>query len=116
MTLPEACGEPPDQGIVSAGWAGLGEDVSVAGTRRSCGAGSSRRSRRRHATGWISELSLADVWNGTSWAVQSTPSPGPADDPSFTGVSCGAAGACTAVGSALDLGLSYNATLAEAGD
>jgi hypothetical protein len=62
------------------------------------------------------ELSLAEVWNGTSWTVQSTPSPGPADSPSFTGVSCGAAGACTAVGSALDRGESENATLAEAGD
>jgi hypothetical protein len=62
------------------------------------------------------ELSLAEVWNGTSWTFQSTPSPGPADGPSFTGVSCGAPGACTAVGSALDRGESVNATLAEAGD
>jgi hypothetical protein len=63
------------------------------------------------------ELTLAEVWNGTSWIVQSTPNPNPnpAED-AFSGVSCGAAGACTAVGSALDLGGSEIATLAEAGD
>jgi hypothetical protein len=60
------------------------------------------------------ELSLAEVWNGTAWSVQSTPNPTSSDD-EFTGVSCGAAGACTAVGSAPDRGGSESATLAEAG-
>ncbi len=62
------------------------------------------------------QLSLAEVWNGTAWTVQSTPNPAPVDSPSFTGVSCGAAGACTAVGSAVDRGGSATATLSEAGD
>ena len=60
------------------------------------------------------ELSLAEVWNGTAWSVQSTPNPTSSGD-EFTGVSCGAAGACTAVGSAPDRGGSESATLAEAG-
>jgi hypothetical protein len=61
------------------------------------------------------ELTLAEVWNGTSWTVQSTPNPYSADD-TFSGVSCGAASACTAVGSAPDLGGSETTTLSEAGD
>ena len=36
---------------------------------------------------------LAEVWNGTSWAVQATPNIGP-----MTGVSCVSAAACEAVG------------------
>jgi hypothetical protein len=61
------------------------------------------------------ELTLAEVWNGTSWTVQSTPNPYPADD-TFSGESCGAASACTAVGSAPDPGGSETTTLSEAGD
>jgi hypothetical protein len=61
------------------------------------------------------ELTLAEVWKGTAWAVQSTPNAYPQDD-TFSGVSCGAAGACTAVGSGPDPGGTQTATLAEAGD
>jgi hypothetical protein len=41
-------------------------------------------------------LALAEVWNGASWTIQSTPDPGPANE--LEGVSCTAANACTAVG------------------
>ncbi|HEX9034648.1 MAG TPA: hypothetical protein VF834_22620, partial [Streptosporangiaceae bacterium] len=55
---------------------------------------------------------LAEVWNGTTWSLRSTPS-----DPNagLSGVSCGASGACTAVGQRLDEGL-IPTTLIEVGD
>jgi hypothetical protein len=44
-------------------------------------------------------LTLAEVWNGTSWHVQQTPNPVNGQGPQFSGVSCTSASACTAVGS-----------------
>jgi hypothetical protein len=41
---------------------------------------------------------LAEQWNGTTWAIQSTPNPSGAQFPELTGVSCSSATACTAVG------------------
>ena len=41
---------------------------------------------------------LSEVRNGSSWAVEGTPSPAGASISQLTGVSCAAAGACTAVG------------------
>ncbi len=58
---------------------------------------------------------LAEVWNGTTWTIATTP------DPSSTGqnllgtVSCGASQTCTAVGQYSDPG-DVPATLIEAGD
>jgi hypothetical protein len=43
-------------------------------------------------------LTLAERWNGTSWAIQATPNPGGAQRSELLGVSCSAATACTAVG------------------
>jgi hypothetical protein len=59
-------------------------------------------------------LALALVWNGTSWALQSTPNPGGMANNKLAGVSCGALRTCTAVGSTQP-GL-FQQTLAEAGD
>jgi hypothetical protein len=58
---------------------------------------------------------LAEVWNGTSWSLQSTPNPAYASNNVLNGVSCGAAGRCTAAGVTTDRG-SIGATLVEAGD
>jgi streptogramin lyase len=44
-------------------------------------------------------VTLAEVWNGTEWKEQSTPSPSGAKASSLAGVSCVSVGACTAVGS-----------------
>ena len=44
-------------------------------------------------------VALAERWNGTSWAVQSTPNPSGAQSSSFSGVSCTSSTACIAVGS-----------------
>jgi hypothetical protein len=51
-----------------------------------------------HAAGAGPELTLAQRWNGTSWAIQPTPSPAGAPDAYLYGVSCASASACTAVG------------------
>jgi hypothetical protein len=42
---------------------------------------------------------LAEGWNGTSWAVQHTPTPAGPASPSLSSVSCATTIACTAVGS-----------------
>jgi hypothetical protein len=44
------------------------------------------------------DVTLAERWNGTKWAVQSTPNPSGAQFSELTGVSCSSATACTAVG------------------
>src|SRR6476661_3698430 len=41
---------------------------------------------------------LAEHWNGTAWAVQSTPTPSGAADSFLQDVACTSASACTAVG------------------
>jgi hypothetical protein len=57
-------------------------------------------------------LTLAEAWNGTTWAIEPTPNDGPLGS-EFTGVSCTSATACTAVG-ATTLSADSWATLAEA--
>lgn len=41
---------------------------------------------------------LAEVWNGTSWRIQTAPEPAGATSSELTSVACTAANACTAVG------------------
>jgi hypothetical protein len=43
-------------------------------------------------------VNLAERWNGTAWAIQTTPNPGGAQVSGLTGVSCTSAWACTAAG------------------
>jgi hypothetical protein len=56
------------------------------------------------AAGWwyspsaSAELTLAERWDGTSWAIQATPNPAGAADTILESVSCPSATACTAVG------------------
>jgi hypothetical protein len=58
---------------------------------------------------------LAEVWNGTVWSLQSTPNrPSPAQN-FLNGVSCGASQVCTAVGQTQGVG-QIPATLIESGD
>jgi hypothetical protein len=44
------------------------------------------------------DLTLAEQWNGTAWALQPTPNPSGAVNSELDGVSCTSASACTAVG------------------
>ena len=54
----------------------------------------------RGASGGTSmTVSLAERWNGTSWRIQATPSPGRSVGTGLAAVSCSAATACTAAGS-----------------
>jgi len=58
------------------------------------------------------QVTLAERWNGTEWAVQSTPNPTEVKTSSFSGVSCVSAVACSAVGVSLNDASKY-VTLAE---
>ena len=44
------------------------------------------------------DVTLGERWNGTKWALQSTPNPSDAEASLLTGVSCSSATACTAAG------------------
>lgn len=58
---------------------------------------------------------LAEVWNGTTWNLRSTPNHSYAAQNVLNGVSCGATAVCTAVGQTQDVG-GTEATLIETGD
>jgi hypothetical protein len=70
------------------------------------------------AVGWYAESNaeptgpFAEGWNGTTWTVQTTPSPAGTDWSPLNGVSCTSAAACTAVGEYQDRSGTY-LTLAE---
>ena len=52
-----------------------------------------------YEVGKAGHVTLAEVWNGTSWAIQSSPDPQPVGGgASLEGVSCASAGDCRAVG------------------
>jgi hypothetical protein len=63
----------------------------------------------------IINKTLAEVWNGTAWRLQSTPNKASASNNVLNGVSCGAVGGCTAIGATTDRG-SIPANLVETGD
>ena len=58
---------------------------------------------------------LAEVWDGTTWSLRSTPNHSYAGQNILSGVSCGAGNVCTAVGQTQDIG-GTEATLIETGD
>jgi hypothetical protein len=53
---------------------------------------------RYYTSGPDRELTLAERWNGTSWAIQSTPNPSGSAQSRLDAVSCTSPTACTAVG------------------
>jgi hypothetical protein len=59
------------------------------------------------------QLTLAERWNGTAWAIQPTPSPRGVSASYLAGVSCTSASACTAVGYYTTYYILTNVTLAE---
>ena len=65
--------------------------------------------------GQVFASTLAEVWNGTTWSLRSTPNPPAAGQNILNAVSCGASQACTAVGRTADIG-GFSATLIETGD
>jgi hypothetical protein len=58
---------------------------------------------------------LAEVWDGTTRSLRSTPNHSYAGQNILNGVSCGASSVCTAVGQTQDIG-GTEATLIETGD
>jgi hypothetical protein len=63
--------------------------------------------------GFAGQVPLADAWDGTSWTIQPTPRLAGSVSSVLSGVSCPAAGACTAAGSYTNRSPDYR-TLAEA--
>jgi hypothetical protein len=59
------------------------------------------------------ETALVEAWNGTSWSIESTPTPSGAEQSGLSGVACTSARACTAVGVFVDSS-GVQDTLAEA--
>jgi hypothetical protein len=55
---------------------------------------------------------LAETWNGSTWAIQTTPDPSGSTGSTLSGVACTSPSACTAVGSYTD-NAGHTATLAE---
>jgi hypothetical protein len=51
-----------------------------------------------HLTHGGQEVTLAEMWNGATWAIQRTPNPKTSVGDSFSGVSCTSTTSCTAVG------------------
>lgn len=51
-----------------------------------------------YLNGSSANVTLAERWNGTSWALQSTPNPSGSTDATLQGVSCPSATSCMAVG------------------
>jgi hypothetical protein len=49
----------------------------------------------------LGQFTLTEYWDGSTWAVQTTPNPS-GTEPQLTAVSCASAGVCTAVGSYTD--------------
>jgi hypothetical protein len=58
-------------------------------------------------------VTLAETWNGKTWAIEPTPDPTRAQYSGLGGVSCTSAEACTAVGD-YDDSADIEVTLAEA--
>jgi hypothetical protein len=68
------------------------------------------------AVGSLFSQTLAEAWNGSTWAVQSTPDPSGFQDSTLSSVWCTSAGACTAVGQSQTNGQAFSSTLAEVWD
>jgi hypothetical protein len=64
----------------------------------SCTSASACTAVGQYVTGAGSTATLAERWNGTAWAIQSTPNPTGGTSSELYGVSCTSASACTAVG------------------
>ena len=61
----------------------------------------------------MTNVSLADRWNGAKWVQQSTPNPPQSSTTSLFGVSCASATSCMAVGRFFNTGSGHWETLAE---
>jgi hypothetical protein len=65
----------------------------------SCTAATSCTAVGQDLSGTGVQVTLADAWNGTTWATEKTPNPTGSEVNQLSGVSCTSSTACTAVGS-----------------
>lgn len=87
-----------------------GSSPSLSGI--SCTSAQSCEAVGSYLTSTSQQLTLAEVWDGTSWAVQPTPNLASSVTPVLDSVSCTSASSCTAVGQ----DSSANETIAEVWD
>ncbi|HEV2450705.1 MAG TPA: hypothetical protein VGS62_02105, partial [Streptosporangiaceae bacterium] len=64
----------------------------------SCTAATACTAAGFYVDGSGNHLPLAEAWNGTSWTIQTTPSPSGTTTTQFNSVSCSSASSCVAVG------------------
>src|SRR5215472_12901349 len=78
----------------------------------SCSAASACEAVGSYANSAGNGVTLAEAWNGTAWTLQPTPNPSGGTNSGLSGVSCGAASACEAVGNsgAVTLAEAWNGT------
>ncbi len=69
---------------------------AVSQTRAATHERATRRLTPQHRCG--GQATLAEGWDGVAWAVQSTPNPSGAAQPTLAGVSCPSATDCMAAG------------------
>ena len=91
------------------------QNVTFSGV--SCAAPAACEAVGGYLTGVLRGATLAEVWNGTAWTIQPTPSPMPKQGPSMSAVWCTSPSSCTAVGIIGSLSTSStHLTLAEVWD
>ncbi len=56
-------------------------------------------------------VTLAEIWNGTTWSVVPSPNPAPGTSGEFDGVSCAGAGFCVGVGRWLNSAVKFQALI-----
>ena len=84
-------------------------------TAVSCSTGSACTAVGASNDGHGADLPVAEQWNGHAWSIQPVPSP-TSEGGKLAGVSCSAAGACTAVGQFVDQAGAQTFALAERWD
>ncbi len=88
-------------------WSDLGTPVPVGASANalagvSCPSTTSCTAVGSYTDSSGAELTLAEVWNGSAWTIQTTPNPDGATAASLASVSCPTLNVCTAVGSYTD--------------
>ena len=89
-TAPRGPSRPPPYPSGAEGSALAGVSCSSAGRMH--------RRRQLHQNSSGIQTTLAEVWNGTSWSIQTTPGPSGGQLLTLSGVACTTANGCTAVG------------------
>src|SRR5205085_1053676 len=79
----------------------------------SCSSATACTAAGSYTNGTGTEVTLAERWDGTNWAIQTTPNPAGATSSQLNGVSCSSSTACSAAGNYTNA-TATDVTLAEA--